>query len=168
MVTRSISTTPGWWSGTYGVPSPGERRAFVWYPFFGLHDIGSLGGTETIASSIDDLGRVWGRARDADGASHLFRWHPFTGITDLGEFEEPFGISGSSESGAAVGALDDRAILYTPTRGFRDLAIRELAGGPVFFSGASDINRRGLIVGSYAPTSRWSVGFVWKPCRGRP
>jgi probable HAF family extracellular repeat protein len=50
-------------------------------------DLGSLGGAQNVATSINNLGEVVGTAQSPkDGTVHTFRWTQFTGIQDYGAF----------------------------------------------------------------------------------
>ena len=50
-------------------------------------DLGNLGGTYNVASSINNLGEVVGGAvSPKDGVIHAFRWTKQTGMQDFGAF----------------------------------------------------------------------------------
>jgi probable HAF family extracellular repeat protein len=59
--------------------------SFIWDKKHGMRDIGSLGGTCTIATDINDRGQVVGiSAVTGDLLMHPFVWDAATGMTDLG------------------------------------------------------------------------------------
>jgi probable HAF family extracellular repeat protein len=78
--------------GTTGLPpaaisSTSATHAVLWKSDGSVTDLGNLGGTPNIASSINDLGEVVGTAQSPeDGTAHTFRWTQVTGMQDYGAF----------------------------------------------------------------------------------
>src|SRR5512147_2550952 len=68
-------------------------------PQYRIIDLGTFGGTESVASGINALGQVVGYARASDGRNHAFITGPNgIGMTDLGTF------GGSASSATAINA----------------------------------------------------------------
>ncbi|MCJ7546657.1 MAG: HAF repeat-containing protein, partial [Deltaproteobacteria bacterium] len=59
-------------------------RAFLWTAEGGMVDIGTLGGTWSRASAINDLGQVAGGSKTASGEYHAFLWTAEGGMLDIG------------------------------------------------------------------------------------
>jgi probable HAF family extracellular repeat protein len=142
----------------------GAEHAFLWTSQSGMLDLGTLGGSRSVASGINDAGIVVGTSNVSDGHPHAFLWTRQTGMEDLGTLG-----GGSSQAsainnrGAVTGSstLPDgttHAFVWTPDRGMVDLGA--LAGG-VESSGA-DINSRGEVVGvSDDASSITSIAVYW-------
>ena len=66
-------------------PTPfSPSHAFVWDPVTGMQDLGTLGGSFSMASAINDEGQVVGQANiEGDLAGHAFTWRDGI-MTDLG------------------------------------------------------------------------------------
>jgi len=72
---------------------------------FVISDLGTLGGTFSIATGVNDLGQVVGYSATADGATHAFLWQSGT-MTDLGTLRAAAGEShatGINRLGQVVG-----------------------------------------------------------------
>lgn len=63
----------------------GVERAVYWNQSGVMQDIGTLGGTEATARSINDAGRVvgWATTGGRKSVSHAFLWDSSTGMRDL-------------------------------------------------------------------------------------
>ena len=102
------------WSYTSSAPSafcglgygfPLTTGSFIWDKENGMKDLGSLGGTCTVANDLNNQGQVVGQSTlTGDQASHAFVWDPEAGLTDLGllggDFASAFTIN---DHGEAVG-----------------------------------------------------------------
>lgn len=138
------------WSGTTGAPT-GPTRAFLWEPG-SLTDLGTLGGSDSVANGVSDTGIVVGRAQPSGSTQFRgFRWQAGT-MSDLGV------LSGAPSSeawdvnsgGDAVGESGGRAVLWPSAGGVADLNGVLPAGSGWTLTVARAINDRGQIAGSGA------------------
>src|SRR5437868_2217064 len=66
-------------------PALADTHAFIWTSADGMKDIGSLGGSVTVARAINDSGQVVGSSNlPHDTGSHAFIWTEAGGMVDLG------------------------------------------------------------------------------------
>ncbi|MGX4642250.1 PKD domain-containing protein [Massilia sp. SYSU DXS3249] len=115
-------------------------------------DIGTLGGTETLAFGVNDLGQVIGSSTiNAQNNFHAFVWSQRTGIIDLGALPPGPGDSVAADinnAGQIVGASQvngrNHAVLWSRKTGLLDLGM--LPGTNV--SNASAINEAGQVAGN--------------------
>ncbi len=77
-------------------------------------DLGTLGGSRSGATGINDRGQVVGMSETASGAEHAVLWEQGT-MTDLGtlggNWSRAYGIN---DRGQVVGMSDGRAALWQP------------------------------------------------------
>jgi len=150
--------------GTTGLPpaaisSSSATHAVLWELDGSVTDLGSLGGAQNIASSINNLGEVVGTAQSPkDGTVHTFRWTRRTGILDYGAFPGAVAtVAGCchtiNDTGEIVGFTVEptnpyfgRAIIWQGTQP-KDLNAFVRDAGPfVQLTGAFSINDFGEIV----------------------
>ena len=62
----------------------GGYHAFLWSAETGLQDLGTLGGSNSIATAVNDHGTVVGYSETTEGPQHAFLWTADTGMQDLG------------------------------------------------------------------------------------
>ena len=166
--------------------SPGQDpRAYLWTPGGSVQDLGTLGGTRSVAYAINELGQVAGVSTTATGQAHAFLWTPGQGMQDLGTL--PGAISstarGINDNGQVVGESlfpkvlptepQRHAFLWTPGAGMQDLGA---LGQGLTSSVAYDINNAGQVVGRsfsadqivFPPTDPefLSRAFLWSPSQG--
>jgi uncharacterized membrane protein len=90
-------------------------NSFIWDKKNGMRDLGSLGGTCTLADDLNDHGQiVGGSSLTGDPVFHPFVWEAATGVTDLlgasnGNWGNAFSIS---SSGVVVGVTSDSVTYY--------------------------------------------------------
>jgi len=141
-----------------------ERHAFLWSENDGAIDLGTLGGTDSLADDINDSGVIVGNSElDDNKTVHAFVWIAGDGISDLypdWPLRDYVGI-GINSAGDIVGqgeqVGDRKTPVFWPSNG----------GVPVYANGewgwAGDINNRGMIVGRYREVSYLDPdhAFVW-------
>jgi len=90
-------------------------------------DLGSLGGFNSEAWAINQVGDVVGYSEAASGVRHAMLWTAQTGMVDLNNW--PNGCPGASEArgindlGVIVGTCDGRPVLWTAMQGMRALPL---------------------------------------------
>jgi probable HAF family extracellular repeat protein len=131
---------------------------------YAITDIGTLGGTFTQVSRINENGQVVGGSTTSSGDLHAFLWTQGSGMIDLGTL---LGSTGSfawgiNDRGDVAGEADlpsgdTRAVLWTADHKIQDLGT---LGGPSAV--ALGINNGGEVVGfSTLATGEPTHGFVW-------
>src|SRR5262245_14137015 len=148
-----------------GVGSDGTEiiHAFTWTASGGFVDLGTLGGRQSSASSVNNSGDVVGLSITEDNfTSRAFRWTSAEGMVDLGTL-------GGSDSEAT--AINDKrqivgwsttadgaphAFVWTATDGMTDLGT---LGG--FQSFAAAINGAGQVVGFSETPDGLGHAFLW-------
>jgi probable HAF family extracellular repeat protein len=145
------------------------NHAVLWDPSLVIRDLGTLGGTNSIAIDINAAGVVIGTSQTGgDAATHAFAWSSGTGmqdlnattgadITDVVEINDAGQIVGTFRTGAG----DVHAFRYTPGSGLLDLGT--LGGSS---STPTGLNDRGEVVGSSTLADASTHAFFWSPADG--
>lgn len=141
--------------------SPGHR------PVDGRRDLGTLGGSSSTATALNDHGVIVGAADTRSGASHAFVWSRRTGMRDLGTLggrhsravavNDRGTVAGTAQT--ANGA--DHAFIWTAREGMRDLGTLGGRG-----SVAVAINDHGQVVGDADTLKHGRRAFRWSSRRG--
>ncbi|MEU8301186.1 hypothetical protein AB0C04_28355 [Micromonospora sp. NPDC048909] len=122
-------------------------------------DLGTLGGSWSTPTDVNDAGQVVGTSVTADGRVRAFRWQRGV-LTDLGALSVNSEAAAINERGDVVGGSDDRPVRW------RNGVLTDLVAvqGP---GRAADINDRGEVIGiRYTPTSgMYGQGFLWRDGR---
>jgi probable HAF family extracellular repeat protein len=127
-----------------------------------MRDLGTLGGTSSVAQAINDHGRVVGTSTTATGETHAFAWAngrmrdlglaAFATANDLNE-------RGQVTGGVPVGEA------YHAYR-LRGGHLTDLDTADVPYSEGVAINETGQVAGNSAPAqAQFNHGFLWS--RGR-
>jgi probable HAF family extracellular repeat protein len=134
-------------------------------------DLGTLGGSVSLATGINDLTRIVGQSSTVDDiATHPFLWRRNEGMQDLGTLGGSFSTaSGINDLGKVVGwsstvDFNTHAFLWTKTKGIRDLGT---LGGCT--SLAEAINFFGRVVGTSTTgcdSSSAFHAFIWTKAKG--
>jgi len=131
-------------------------------PGYATVDLGTLGGTGSYASAINDRGQIVGSSSTASGVFRPFLWQDGVMI-DLGTFGGDWSFAaGINERGQVVGTSQTssgeyHAFLWEKGE-LTDLGT--LGGG---FSSATEINERGQVVGcSTGPWGQYNHAFLWE------
>jgi probable HAF family extracellular repeat protein len=143
----------------YAKNSSNQSHAFV-YDSTGMKDLGTLGGTNSIAKNINNSGQVAGYSQFAAGnnAYHAFLYSPATGkMDDIGSLGgNSMDILGLNNSGQVAGygyitgsTTITHAFLYTPGTGMQDLHTLSTLQNIGTKSRAAGINDSGDVIGYF-------------------
>jgi probable HAF family extracellular repeat protein len=143
-------------------------HAFLWTGKSGIHDLGTLGGTNSIAWGINDSQQVVGQADPPSGLTHAFLWTQAQGMQDLGtlggseSFAYAINYFGQVAGQAYLATGFPHAFLWTREGGMQDLGT---LGGST--SVAYAINKLGQVTGASDVTGDTDIhSFLWTKERG--
>jgi probable HAF family extracellular repeat protein len=158
-----INSVPSALCAGFGVGFSLTTDSFIWDKQNGMRDIGSFGGTCTIAADLNSQGQiVGGSALPGDTTTHPFVWDSATGMTDLmGSSSGDYGLAGAiNTQGVVVGGACSgpcHAVLWQKSGGKWQQSGLGTIGG---FSFASSINGSGQVVGNGGSAS--ASPFLWQ------
>jgi probable HAF family extracellular repeat protein len=144
-----------------------KQHAFYWSQATGLIDMGTLGGSYSFATAINESGTIVGASATAGDASvQAFQWTLAGGMQPLNDFGSGSFANGINKQGQIVGYAGatggNHAVLWSNIGTVQDLGT---LGGPT--SWATGINDKGVITGdSYAPSPNGIVAFGWTASHG--
>jgi len=149
--------------------TPLGLHAYLWTTSQGMQDLGTLGGSNSVAYGINDSGTVVGQADLANGDVHAFSWTRSGGMQDLGTLggheSAAFGINDAGEivgESYPANGVASHAFLWSKEQGMQDLGT---LGGNT--AEALAINNAGEIVGfSSIAGSGYIHAFVWSKSKG--
>jgi probable HAF family extracellular repeat protein len=103
-----------------------DYHAFLWSAETGMQDLGTLGGSSSFATAVNDDGAVVGFSDTSEGTTHAFLWTAEEGMQDLGvpdgRYDTSFAraINNKNEISGSVSNTSgaEAAFYWTATTGF--------------------------------------------------
>lgn len=117
----------GYIVGATPVVPGGLEHAFLWTPKWGLRDLGTGAGNRSEALRINDKGMVIGNLSGRRGGAffnHGFVWTWEHGVVEIGIDSTNSMANDLNAHGHVVGAVSDRAYVWTRATGIIDLNTR--------------------------------------------
>lgn len=149
---------------------PSTTRAYRWTPENGMQDLGTLGGTDASAWSINERGDVAGGSVDEEGEFQAFLWSPGVGMRGLGTLGGGFAVGYSlNQRRVVVGESLNEDFTFLPfvwskETGMRALPIAEVGGVEGVARGINDRNEISGFVFTATGTVR---AVLWRERRNR-
>jgi probable HAF family extracellular repeat protein len=154
---------------TFSMQSGSGTADAYFYNGNAVQNIGTLGGLETLAADVNDLGQVTGRSTTASGIEHAFVWSAGRGMLDI---LAPWGsgysyASAINNRGVVTGAFMPNGVnayRWSPVTGLENLGA--FTPGLTGLSWGSALNDAGLIAGTSdtGPVARHA--FIWTRAGG--
>src|SRR5262245_51490980 len=143
------------------------QHGFYWSQATGMIDLGTLGGTNSFATAINESGIVVGAAFTAgDTCLQAFKWTSSSGMQPLADFGSCSFANAINRAGQIVGYAGavggNHAVLWDSDGTIHDLGT--LLGGST--SWATGINDEGVVSGTSYDQSGGLTGFAWSPFHG--
>ena len=145
-----------------GMPCCGPH-AFLWSDGV-MHDLGTLGGTQSVGVALNRHGQVVGNSRTSGGETHAFLWSKGE-LRDLGTLGGQYSLAWAiNNAGHVVGSSETASGEIHPFLWKRDRMIDlGTLGGPVIFNDNElTINNRGQIAGTSMTSSGAQHAFLWE------
>jgi probable HAF family extracellular repeat protein len=104
------------------------QRAFLWTQATGMKDLGTLGGSSSVATGINPLGEVVGTTRTPDNVPHAFYWTQSGGMHEIvtpGSASQEFAVN---DSGEVAGAFFPSGAAFVWSKGGSVKKIDSLLG----------------------------------------
>lgn len=130
-------------------------------------DLGTLGGTSSNATAVNDFDQVVGQAYTASWNSHAFLWDEANGMQDLGTLggshssASDINNAGQVVGSAQTSSYSNHAFLWDAVNGMQDLGT---LGGS--YSSPYAVNDNGLVVGLSQASDGAPHAFVWDAVNG--
>jgi len=137
-----------------------------------VRDIGTLGGSDTVALGLNNAGQLTGGSITATGNEHAFVWSAGGGMLDLGVLPFTGNSRAQAINGKGVVTGFSEGVPSTPPLAFRwrlgdgMTALGALAPGIDGASAGAALNDGGLIAGAANTASLDTHAFAWTPSRG--
>jgi probable HAF family extracellular repeat protein len=148
-----------------------DSHAFLWNQKTGMQDLGTLGGSQSLAFGINSSGEVVGASYlSGEVLNHAFKWTKAEGMQDLGtlsgyDSSVALGVNTSGQiAGYAYNSASEvsHAVLWSADGSIQDLGT--LGGAS---SVANSVNDGGEVTGySNANTSNNGYAFLWTATAG--
>ena len=153
-------------AGSY-ISSSGASHMFRWSKTDKLQDLGTLGGSSSGSTAINDAGEiVGGSLLPEDKTGHAVFWSPATGLVDIGGFGGFTGYAVGINNSSQVTGLSylrnnqiPHAFFWSPSGGLQDI------GDGVSSEGIA-INGNGQVVGLLQDRHNRVDGFLWSQTGG--
>ncbi|MBU4274130.1 MAG: hypothetical protein KKA28_20060 [Planctomycetes bacterium] len=141
---------------------PASVQASAPYVF---HDLGTLGGSESSAQAINNIGQVAGSATTSSGQTHAFLY-PYPGgpMQDLGTLGGDSYANGINDQGQVVGCFWIGGQLHPFLYSYPGGPMEDLGtfGTGYWFNSAYAINNSGLVVGLSGVAGAWCHAFSYQ------